>query len=37
MEIGFLIENREINCELLLLFTEDAIEALNNRISYLSE
>jgi chemotaxis protein CheY-P-specific phosphatase CheC len=37
IEIPYRIENREINCELLLLFTEDSIEALNNRISYLSE
>jgi chemotaxis protein CheY-P-specific phosphatase CheC len=37
IEIPYRIENREINCELLLLFTEDSIDALNHRISYLSE
>jgi chemotaxis protein CheY-P-specific phosphatase CheC len=37
IEIPYRIENREINCELLLLFTEDSIDALNQRISYLSE
>jgi chemotaxis protein CheY-P-specific phosphatase CheC len=37
IEIPYRIENREINCELLLLFTEDSIDALNKRISYLSE
>jgi chemotaxis protein CheY-P-specific phosphatase CheC len=37
IEIPYRIENREINCELLLLFTEDSMDALNDRISYLSE
>jgi CheY-like chemotaxis protein len=37
IEIPYRIEDREINCELLLLFTEDSIDALNKRISYLSE
>ncbi len=37
IEIPYSIENRKISCELLLLFTEDSIEALNERMSYLSE
>jgi chemotaxis protein CheY-P-specific phosphatase CheC len=37
IEIPYRIENREINCELLLLFTEDSMDALNKRISYLSD
>jgi chemotaxis protein CheY-P-specific phosphatase CheC len=37
IEIPYRLENRELNCELLLLFTEDSIDALNKRISYLSE
>jgi chemotaxis protein CheY-P-specific phosphatase CheC len=37
IEIPYRIEHREINCELLLLFTEDSIDELNKRISYLSE
>lgn len=37
IEIPYRIESRKIDCELLLLFTEDSIDALNKRISYLSE
>lgn len=37
MEIPYSIENRQINCELLLLFTEDSVDALNQRISYINE
>jgi chemotaxis protein CheY-P-specific phosphatase CheC len=37
IEIPYRIENREINCDLLLLFTEDSIDTLNKRISYLGE
>jgi len=35
IEMGYQIENKNINCDLLLLFTEDSIEALNERVSYL--
>lgn len=35
IEIEYKIENKSINCELLLLFTEDSIPSLNQRISYL--
>ena len=35
IEIAYKIENKRINCELLLLFTEDSIPALNQRISYI--
>jgi chemotaxis protein CheY-P-specific phosphatase CheC len=37
IEIPYTIENRHINCELLLLFTEDSIKALDERISYLND
>ncbi len=36
IEMSCSIENREISCELLLLFTEDSIKPLNTRISYLA-
>ena len=36
IEVPYSIENKRINCELLLLFTEDSIDALNDRISYVS-
>ena len=36
VEIPYSIENKRINCELLLLFTEDSIDALNKRISYVN-
>ena len=35
IEIQYKIENKRINCELLLLFTEDSIDALNQKISYI--
>ncbi|MDH5471257.1 MAG: response regulator [Gammaproteobacteria bacterium] len=35
IEIAYKIENKRINCELLLLFTEDSIPSLNQRISYI--
>jgi len=37
IEINYSIENRDINCDLLLLFTEDSLDVLNERISYLIE
>jgi len=37
IEINYTIENKAINCDLLLLFTEDSIEPLRRRISYLVE
>ena len=36
IEMSCLIENREISCDLLLLFTEDSIKPLDARISYLT-
>ena len=36
IEIEYAIENKNINCDLLLLFTEDSIPALNERVSYIS-
>jgi len=35
IEMGYKIENRNINCDLLLLVTEDSIDSLNDRVSYL--
>lgn len=37
IEIPYRIENRRINCELLLMFTEDSVDALNKRISYVND
>lgn len=37
IEMGFKIEDKNINCDLLLLFTEDSIEAFNQLVSYLIE
>lgn len=34
IEMGFKIENRSISCDVLLLFTEDSITALEHRLSY---
>jgi chemotaxis protein CheY-P-specific phosphatase CheC len=34
IEMGYQIENRNINCDLLLLFSEDSLDALNERVSY---
>ena len=36
IEIEYAIENKNIHCDLLLLFTEDSIPALNERVSYIS-
>ncbi len=35
IEINYQIENRDIDCDLLLLFTEDCLETLKQRISYI--
>jgi len=35
IEINFTIEHHNVNCDLLLLFTEDSIANLNTRISFL--
>lgn len=35
IEIAYKIENKRINCDLLLLFTEDSLPSLNQRISYI--
>ena len=35
IEIPYKIENKKISCELLLLFTEDSIKALDGRIAYI--
>ncbi|WP_022941599.1 response regulator [Psychromonas hadalis] len=35
IEVNFAIENYEIKCDLLLLFTEDSIDTLTNKIGYL--
>ena len=35
IEINYTISNGDINCDLLLLFTEDSIERLNEQISYM--
>ena len=34
IEIDYRIEGYDVNCDLLLLFTEDSINALNSRVSY---
>jgi chemotaxis protein CheY-P-specific phosphatase CheC len=34
IEIAYSIENRRINCDLLLLFTEDSLPALNEQLAY---
>jgi len=34
IELGFEIEKRDISCDLLLLITEDSIDALEQRLSY---
>jgi chemotaxis protein CheY-P-specific phosphatase CheC len=36
IEIEYAIENKNIHCDLMLLFTEDSIPALNERVSYIS-
>ncbi len=35
IEIGYRIENRNINCDLMLLFSEDSLDALHDRASFL--
>ncbi|MER2492972.1 histidine kinase [Catenovulum sediminis] len=37
IEINYKIEGYDINCDLLLLFTEDAIGVLNEKVNYLLE
>lgn len=36
IEMGYTMENYHINCDLLLLFTDDSIDELSKRISYLT-
>jgi chemotaxis protein CheY-P-specific phosphatase CheC len=35
IEISYSIENYPIKCDLLLLFTEESVKTLNNKIAYL--
>ena len=35
IEFGYRIANRNINCDLMLLFTEDSMQALGDRASYI--
>lgn len=35
IELGYRIEHRAINCDMLLLFSEDSLEALHDRASFL--
>jgi len=35
IEMGYSVENRNINCELLLLFTEDSLDRFSELVSYL--
>lgn len=37
IEIPFKLENRQVNCDLLLLFTEDSIQVLRDKVSYMLE
>jgi len=37
IELHIKIENRDINCDLLLLFTEDSLPSLTERVSYIAE
>ena len=37
IEMGYKIEDKNINCDLLLLFTEDSVEPFNELVSYLIE
>lgn len=37
IEISYNIENHDIKCDLLLLFTEESMRTLNNKIAYLLE
>jgi len=35
--MGYRIENRRINCDLLLLFTEDSMDAMRRHVWHLLE
>lgn len=35
IELGYRIENRDIHCDLMLLFSEDSLDALHDRASFL--
>tara|TARA_R110002111_G_scaffold42704_4_gene78648 strand:+ start:38270 stop:38398 length:129 start_codon:yes stop_codon:yes gene_type:complete len=35
IEMGYKIEDKNINCDLLLLITDDSIEALNDKVIFL--
>lgn len=37
IEIGYRIERRNINCDLMLLFSEDSLDALHDRASFLDQ
>lgn len=37
IELPYKLEGREVNCDLLLLFTEDSLAVLRNKMSYLLE
>jgi chemotaxis protein CheY-P-specific phosphatase CheC len=37
IEMSYKFENNNINCDLLLLFTEDSIESLNELVTYLTD
>ena len=37
IELPYKLENRNVNCDLLLLFTEDSLAVLRNKVSYLME
>ncbi|EAR07965.1 hypothetical protein [Reinekea blandensis] len=37
IELPYKLEGREVNCDLLLLFTEDSLAILRNKMSYLLE
>jgi chemotaxis protein CheY-P-specific phosphatase CheC len=37
IELPYQLEDRNVNCDLLLLFTEDSLPVLRNKISYLLE
>lgn len=37
IEIPYKLEGRQVNCDLLLLFTEDSLPVLRNKVSYLLE
>lgn len=37
IELPYKLENRNVNCDLLLLFTEDSLSVLRDKVSYLME